>query len=48
VEYKGELPNKTFDGEFSRKAPLKNILEIVQMRTGIKFTIEGKKIIAQP
>jgi hypothetical protein len=48
VEYMNDIPGKTFDGEFSRTVPVKHILDVIQMRTGIRFTIEGKKIIVQP
>lgn len=48
VEYKGDLPNKTFDGTFYRKDPVAYILGVLQERSGVKFTTEGKKIIVQP
>ncbi|AEV99405.1 hypothetical protein A4D02_26575 [Niastella koreensis] len=48
VEYKGDLPNKTFDGTFYRKDPVEYILGVLQERTGIRFIKEGNKIIIKP
>jgi ferric-dicitrate binding protein FerR (iron transport regulator) len=48
VEYKGDIPDKTFDGVFYRKNPVELILGYLQERSGIKFTKEGNKIIVQP
>lgn len=48
VVYKGELPNKTFDGSFYHKDDIRTILETLHERTGIKFTIVGNIIIVKP
>jgi transmembrane sensor len=48
VEYKGDLPDKTFDGVFYQKNPVELILDYLHDRSGIKFIKLGNKIIVKP
>jgi ferric-dicitrate binding protein FerR (iron transport regulator) len=48
VEYKGKIPDKTFDGVFYHNNPVELILGYLHDRSGIKFTKKGNKIIVQP
>lgn len=47
VEYMGEIPVRRFQGEIQRNLPLSDVLEGLKT-TGIRFTIEGRKIIVKP
>ncbi len=46
VEYKGAVPGSRFQGEIQRNLPLNDVLEGLQT-TGIRFTLEGRKIVIQ-
>jgi transmembrane sensor len=48
VEYRGNIPDKTFYAVFYHNDPVELILKYLHDRSGIKFTKEGKKIIVQP
>jgi ferric-dicitrate binding protein FerR (iron transport regulator) len=48
VEYRGTIPDKRFYGVFYHNDEFKLILQRLQDNSGIKFTIEGKKIIVEP
>lgn len=47
VEYAGAIPERRFQGEIQRNLPLSDVLEGLKT-TGIRFTIEERKIIVQP
>ncbi|WP_341841438.1 FecR family protein [Chitinophaga caseinilytica] len=47
VEYRGNVPDRRFDGEIQRDLPLQDVLDGLRV-SGISFTIEGSKIIIQP
>lgn len=47
VEYMGEIPVRRFQGEIQRNLPLSDVLEGLKT-TGIRFTIDGRKIIVKP
>ncbi|AWO02048.1 iron dicitrate transport regulator FecR [Chitinophaga alhagiae] len=46
VEYKGAVPGSRFQGEIQRNLPLNDVLDGLQT-TGIRFTLEGRKIVIQ-
>ena len=47
VEYRGNLPDRKFDGEVSRSFKLSETLKILET-ANIHFKIQGKKIIVSP
>lgn len=47
VEYAGPVPERRFQGEIQRNLPLSDVLEGLKT-TGIRFTIEERKIIVKP
>ena len=47
VEYRGQVPGRSFQGEIQRNLKLSDVLEGLRI-TGMRFTIEGKKIIVTP
>lgn len=48
VEYRGTIPDKTFFGVFYHTDSIEYILKHLQDYSGIRFKIEGKKIIVEP
>lgn len=48
IQYKGEISNKTYYGVFYRSEQITKILDFLRMQTGIRFTLEEKKLIIQP
>lgn len=48
IQYKGELSNKPYYGVFSRSDQITKILDFLHKQTGIRFTLEGNKLIIQP
>ncbi|OQP46246.1 hypothetical protein A4H97_31275 [Niastella yeongjuensis] len=48
VQYKGEIPENTYYGIFSRSSTIESILDYLQKQTGIGFLVDGKRIIIQP
>ncbi|RYE13030.1 MAG: FecR family protein [Sphingobacteriales bacterium] len=47
VEYKGDLPDKLFEGEIPRNINLSQVLKVLQV-ANIHFTVDGKRIIVTP
>lgn len=47
IEYKGDLPDKLFEGEIPRNINLSQALKVLQV-ANIHFTVVGKKIIVTP
>lgn len=47
VEYRGQVPDRRFQGEIQRNLKLSDVLEGLRS-TGIGFKIEGKKIVVMP
>ncbi|MGN6511006.1 MAG: FecR family protein [Chitinophaga sp.] len=47
VEYRGQMPERSFQGEIQRNLKLSDVLEGLRV-TGMRFRIEGKKIIVTP
>jgi hypothetical protein len=47
VEYRGQMPERSFQGEIQRNLKLSDVLEGLRI-TGMRFRIEGKKIIVTP
>ena len=43
----GDLPEKRFYGEISRNVKLSEILEMMELTSGLKFKIEGRRIMLQ-
>jgi hypothetical protein len=48
VQYKGAIPENTYYGIFSRGDSIGSILEHLQKQTGIRFKVDGKKVVIQP
>lgn len=47
VEYKGKI-TKIFGGTISRNISASNVFKILEATGGVRFTIEGKKVIVEP
>lgn len=48
IHYNGELSNNTHFGIFSRSDTVTEILYFLHSQTGIRYNLEGKKLIIQP
>jgi transmembrane sensor len=48
IIYKGEIPEIDFVGQISRYSNASKVLELLEMTGGIRFQIEGKKIVVMP
>ncbi|GGH66828.1 ferric-dicitrate binding protein FerR (iron transport regulator) [Filimonas zeae] len=48
VEYRGAVPNAHFRGSISGKAPITEVLNMMQQTGEVHFTISGRKIIVTP
>jgi transmembrane sensor len=48
IHYNGELSNKPYYGVFSRSDQVTKILDFLHKQTGIRYTLEGKKLTIQP
>jgi RNA polymerase sigma factor (sigma-70 family) len=48
ITYNGELSNKPYYGVFSRRDPITKVLDFLHLQTGIRYTLEGKKLNIQP
>lgn len=47
VEYKGEIKVQEMRGKVPRNIPLSDVLTALELSSGLKFTIEGNKVIVQ-
>lgn len=47
IEYRGEIPDMKFGGDFPRSANAETVLKILE-ESKLHFTVEGKKIIVMP
>lgn len=47
VEYRGQIPQSTFNGKISRKLKLSKVLDVLKYYK-VNFSLEGKKIIVKP
>jgi ferric-dicitrate binding protein FerR (iron transport regulator) len=47
VEYRGNV-NHHFGGDISRNVPVSRVFEMLELTGGVKFKIEGKKVLVMP
>jgi ferric-dicitrate binding protein FerR (iron transport regulator) len=46
IVYKGQVPDRRFEGKISRDAQLSDVLKILEL-SNVKFSVLGKKIVVQ-